>query len=133
MGYIWLSFGTYIEDEARCTFILEPEAESVFDFDLYVLEKYRGGLGFASVWDAAATYLRARGVQHSYSRLDHFNRASALAHNHLGWRRVGSAVILRLWSMEVIFASIRPHLSLLVSTAQRASIRLLPDALHKAA
>jgi len=133
IGYIWLSFDTYEEDEARCTFVLEPESESVFDFDLYVLEKYRMGMGFAAVWDGAARYLRERGIKHSYSRLDHFNQKSAAAHDHLGWKLVGRAIILRLWSVELIIASIRPHVSLLLTSTQRARIRLFPDVLQEAA
>ncbi len=132
VGYIWLSFGTYEEDEARCTFILEPESESVFDFDLYIPEKHRMGMAFAAVWDGASRYLRERGVRYSYSRLDHFNRKSAAAHDHFGWKQVGRAIILRLWSVELIVANVHPHVSLLLTTSQRAHIKLVPDALREA-
>lgn len=131
VGYIWLSFGLYNEDAARCTFVLQPKSESVFDFDLYVLEKYRMGMGFAAVWDGAADYLRRRGIRHSYSRLDHFNQASAAAHKHLRWRRVGRAIILRLWTVEVIVADIPPHLSILLTSDQRTRVTLVPDALRE--
>lgn len=130
VGYIWLAFGSFEEDEARCTFVLEPVSESVFDFDLYVLEKYRMGMGFIAVWDGAARYLRERGVRHSYSRLDHFNRKSAAAHDRLGWKRVGSAVILKLGTFELQVTSMAPFVFLLLTKAQRARIRLLPDVLQ---
>lgn len=132
VGYIWLSFGTYEEDMARCTFVLEPESESVFDFDLYIPEEHRMGMAFAAVWDGAAHYLRERGVKYTYSRMDHFNLKSASAHDHFGWKPVGRALILRLWSVEVILASISPHVSLLLTTSQRARIKLTPDALREA-
>ncbi len=49
VGYIWFSFGKYIEDEIRCIYLLEPANESAFDFDLYLFPKHRMSLGFMVV------------------------------------------------------------------------------------
>jgi len=130
VGYIWLSSGSYDEDEARCRYVLTPPNESIFDFDLYILPKYRASLGFAAVWNGTNEYLYRRGVRYSYSRLDHYNRASASAHDHLGWKRVGSAVILKLWQIEVMFSSLFPWFFLTFSDEQRPSITLSPDILN---
>ena len=37
VGYIWFCFGSYEEDEVRCTYVLVNPNQSVFDFDLYIL------------------------------------------------------------------------------------------------
>jgi hypothetical protein len=129
VAYIWLSFGAYEEDEARCTFLLQPESESVFDFDVFVMEESRLGLAFVAAWDGVSRYLRERGIKYSFSRLDRFNEASAKAHDHFGWKRVGSAVILRLWDAEIIFASIPPRVSVLLNPKRRAQVVLTPAVL----
>jgi hypothetical protein len=131
IGYIWLSSKLYREDVARCDFVITPPARSVFDFDLYIVPGHRSGLGFAAVWNGTNRRLFDEGIRYSYSRLDYFNRASARAHDHLGWSRVGRAFILRLWSVEFIFASISPRVFVSFSSDRRATYILTPDALSK--
>lgn len=130
VGYLWLAFDQYEEDEARCIFALQPAEQSVFDFDFYVLPEYRGGLAFAAIWHGASQLLYARAVRYSYSRLDYFNRASAKAHDHLGWRRVGRALILKLWGVELILATKSPRVFLSLKSDSRATYVLTPEALE---
>lgn len=130
VGYIWLAFERYEEDEARCTFHLSPPEQSVFDFDLYVLPAHRGSLAFAAVWHLTSQLLYERGVRYSYSRLDHFNRASARAHDHFGWRRVGRALIVRLWGLEILFATRPPYVFVSWRDDRRASYTLTPEVLE---
>ncbi len=130
VGYVWFAFDQYEEDEARCTFKLRPAEQSIFDFDFYVMPEYRGGLAFAAIWNGASQLLHERGVRYSFSRLDYFNRASAKAHDHLGWRRVGRALILRLWTMELILATRSPRVFLSLNTHSRATYLLTPEALE---
>ncbi|MGH8218553.1 MAG: hypothetical protein ACREUT_08310 [Steroidobacteraceae bacterium] len=129
IGYVWLCFERYEEDEARCTFIVNPRGQAVFDFDLVVLPEYRMGLGFAGLWHGTNEYLRARGISWSFSRLTRFNIASRRAHGHLRWRRVGAAVIFKFWSVEIIASTIAPYLYLSPSGRSRARIALYPAAL----
>ncbi len=122
IGYIWLCFDQYEEDEVRCTYRLARPAESVFDFDLFVFPKYRMGIGFAAVWDGASEYLRARGIRFSFSRLTRFNLASRRSHDRLGWKRVAKAVFVTAWSAEFMFANTAPFISF---TLRPRRVRLL--------
>lgn len=129
IGYVWLCFERYQEDEARCTFVVNPRGKAVFDFDLVVLPQYRMGLGFAGLWHCTSEYLRGRGVTHSFSRLTRFNIASRRAHGHLGWLKVGQAIVLKLWSVEVIASTIAPYVYISSGSRSRAEFQLYPPAI----
>src|SRR5688500_8050908 len=60
VGYLWFCRGAYDEDEVRCTYVVTPQDEAVFDFDLYVFPEYRMGLAFAALWQHASEYFHAR-------------------------------------------------------------------------
>lgn len=122
-GYIWFTDGTYREDEVRCDYRLEPAAQSVFDFDVYVLPAYRLGVAFAGLWQGANRYQSARGMRQSFSRVSRFNLASRKAHDRLGAKRISSAVVLQLWSVELFLSSRRPRLQL-AAGRRRAQILL---------
>lgn len=128
-GYIWFTFGRYDEDEARCTFVLSPENQSVFDFNLYLFPEFRGGIAFLALWDGASKYLRDRGIRYSYSRLTAYKLRSASSHSHFGWKQIGTAVVLRLWALEIFFASQSPYVYVSLKDTSRLPIRLTPDAL----
>lgn len=112
IDYIWFRFGSYDEDEVRCTYVLAAPEQSVVDFDLVVLPEHRMGTAFASIWHAANEYLRERGVVASYSRMTRFNLASRNAHARLGSVRVGSAVFVQFGPIEAMLASVRPFVAL---------------------
>lgn len=128
VGYIWLCFGRYDEDEVRCTYELAAPECSVFDFDLYVFPEYRMGTAFLAVWHAANEFLHQRGVQFTFSRMTRFNLASRRSHVRLGARCVGRALFLRAWSAELMLATVYPHVALTWAPAQRARLRLAPPA-----
>jgi hypothetical protein len=129
VGYIWLAFGSYEEDEARCTYVLTPKRESVFDFDLYIFPEFRFGLGFAAIWQNAMAMLRSRGVRQSFSRVTRFNIASRKAHAHLGAPLVARATILKLWALEAIVLTIPPYAA--ISVSGRPRLRLRADVLQR--
>lgn len=126
LGYIWLCFDRYLEDEVRCDYLIAQAPGSVFDFDLYILPEHRMGLAFAAVWHGANEYLRARGVRRSFSRLTRFNTASRRSHAHLKWRRVGRVLFLVAWRLEVMLADIPPYVAVSASPRHRARLRLRP-------
>ena len=126
LGYIWLCFDCYREDEVRCDYVIGQVPGSVFDFDLYILPEHRMGLAFAAVWHGANEYLRARGVKRSFSRLSRFNTASRRSHAHFKWQRVGRLVVLVLWRVEVMLADVSPYVTVSASLRQRAQLRLHP-------
>jgi hypothetical protein len=130
VGYVWFRFGPYDEDEVRCRYLIEPAAQSVFDFDLYVFPEYRLGRAFAAIWHHAIARLRAREIRYSFSRVTRFNVASRRAHSHLGWRRAASALFLKLWRVEMMIASTSPYVS--ISTSGRPSLVLKAKVLEVA-
>ncbi len=127
IGYIWLCFDSYEEDQARYTFFLSPSEQSVFDFDLRIYPEYQMGIGFAALWSGVNQYLYERGVRYSFSRLDRFNQASAKAHSHLGCKRIGGALILQFFAAELIFMSKAPWIHFSCSESTRTRIHLTPD------
>lgn len=126
LGYAWWCPGRYEEDEVRCTFELEPADASVFDFDLYVLPEHRLGIAFLAIWHGANRWLHDLGVRHSFSRMTLFNLASRRAHARLGGRRLGMALFVQAWRLEVMAATVAPYLGLSASAASRMRLRLAP-------
>ena len=124
LGYIWLCFGCYREDEVRCDYLIAEAADSVFDFDLYIFPEHRMGRAFASVWHGANEYLRARGVRRSLSRMTRFNNASRRSHAHLHSQRVARVLIFVAWRLEVMFADIAPYVAVSISPRRRAQLHL---------
>lgn len=132
IGYIWFCFRAYEEDEVRCTYVLEPEREAVFDFDLYIYPEHRMGRAFVQLWDEAGEFLRRRGIRYTYSRLTRFNVASRRAHRHLGSTRVGRMMVLQVGRVELTAATVFPYLHLSASESGRVRLNLRPDALLRA-
>jgi hypothetical protein len=128
VGYIWFCSGGYDEDEVRCRYVILPEAESVFDFDLYIFPEYRLGRAFVAIWQQAIAQLRERGITQSFSRITRFNLASRRSHSHLGWKRAATAVFLKLWRLEFMVASAAPYVSMSLSARPRLILRA--DVLH---
>lgn len=129
IGYLWICRPRYDEDEARLTYRLASE-QSVFDFDLYVLPQHRLGLGFAAVWHFANEYLRDQNIRYTFSRLTRFNTASRRSHAHLGWKRVGQALVVQAWAVELMLLTLPPFVFLSWTPARRAALVLRPDVLE---
>lgn len=126
IGYIWFCFDQYDEDEVRCTYILSAPEKSVFDFDLFVFPEHRMGVGFLAVWHGANMFLRQRGIEYTFSRVTRFNTASRRAHAHLGWKKIGDAVFLQAWHLEVMVANIAPYVAASWSRNARVGMHLTP-------
>ena len=128
LGYIWLSFDAYEEDEVRCTYCLpqrqDSGLDSVFDFDLYVFPEHRMGIAFVAIWHAASAYLRGLGVRGSHSRMTRFNLASRRAHLRLGSVVTGRAVFLQLGAVECMASTLHPFVALTWSPSRRVRLRL---------
>jgi hypothetical protein len=131
IGAMWFCPRAYEEDEVRCTYVVMPAAEAVFDFDFYIFPEHRMGLAFAGIWDGANEFLRARGIRFSFSRLTRFNLASRRAHAHLGWALVGRAVFLRAWGLEIMLATLFPYVHVSARKSGRVRLVLHPDVLAR--
>jgi hypothetical protein len=127
IGYQWLTFGNYEEDEVRCTFVPQPADQCVFDFDFYLYPEHRLGLGFVALWDGANRYLRERGIRYTTSRVSRFNTASRKSHQHLGWRCVGRAAFFAGRRVQLMLASVAPYCHLSFSTRSRPQIAIDAD------
>lgn len=123
-GYIWLLLGPYMEDEVRCTYVPTNFKEAAFDFDLYVFPEYRMSRAFASLWDGANQYLRERGKRWTYSRISRFNLSSRNAHARLGARRIAQALFLKLGRLELMLATVRPYMWLVIGNSVQPCLRL---------
>jgi hypothetical protein len=126
IGYVWFCERAYDEDEVRCTYELVSPRNCVFDFDLYILPEYRMGMAFASLWTGANELLRRRGVDFTFSRMTRFNLASRRAHKHLGSVRIGRAVFLQAWRLQLMIATQSPYVHCSASSLQRARLRVAP-------
>jgi hypothetical protein len=109
IGFLWISFGPYLEDEVRCRYIPLPQGEAAWDFDVYVYPEHRNSLVFLRLWDEANRYLAARGVRWSLSRISAFNPGSMASHARMGTRRIGSAVFLSIGPLQVSMATVTPR------------------------
>jgi len=129
IGYMWFSRGRYDEDEVRCTYLLNPEPEAVFDFDFYIFPEHRLGLGFAALWSGANEFLFQQGVRYTFSRLTRFNLASRRAHRHLGWKLAGRALFLKVRQVQLMLATTSPWVHLSWRDTDRVRLSLHPHAL----
>lgn len=132
LGYIWFSTDRYLEDEVRFTYELAVPAQSVFDFDLYVLPEHRLGIAFMAIWHGANLYLHRKGVRYTFSRLTRFNLASRRSHARLGWGRVCRTAVLKLGRIELQIVDMRPFVRLVWRAEQRTTLRLWPTVLQTA-
>lgn len=133
IGYLWMCFKRYEEDEVRCTYALAEPEVSVFDFDLYVMPEHRLGIGFMAIWHGANQFLHERGVRYTFSRLTRFNLASRRSHAHLGWKCVGRALFLQAWRVEMMLSTLSPFVGLTWSARQRLHLNLSPEVLRESA
>jgi hypothetical protein len=123
VGYMWLCLGPYEEDEVRCTFIPDP-SQGVWDFDFYIVPKHRLGPTFLGLWDGAYAFLRERGYRYSFSRVSRFNLDSRRAHDRLHWKRIGSALFLKVGTWQWMAATVPPYVHVSVSERTRPVIQV---------
>ncbi len=124
VGYLWLCLGPYEEDEVRCQFVLAPEAETAWDFDVYVFPEYRVGFAFAALWEGAHAYLRDRGIRFTLSRIARTNVDSQRAHRHFGLERLGRALFITGDRAQLMLATVRPYVHVAIRPERRPVLRL---------
>ncbi len=128
VAYVWFCRGAYEEDEVRCLFVPEPGDKAVWDFDMYVVPRYRFSRAFARLWDEANRKLGAMGYQWTLSRISAFNPGSLASHRRMGARKLASAVFLVLGPFQATVANVSPFIHISFSSRSRPVIRLrAPD------
>jgi hypothetical protein len=103
-GYLWLNFGKYQEDEARCTFILTPMDKSAWDYDVYIFPKHRLSFTFPKLWEYANQAMAERGIEQTYSRISYYNIGSLGSHKKLGSHIIGSIYFLQFLQVQLSFS-----------------------------
>jgi len=111
-GFLWFSHGDYLEDEVRCLFRPEPAETSVWDYDVYVADRYRLSPVFLKLWQEANSRLHAEGFRESFSRISAFNPSSHGSHARLGAKTIGWATFVVIGSLQIMGASSAPFLHL---------------------
>jgi len=116
VGYIWLAYEQYHEDEVRATFSLPADGKCVWDFDVYIEPKYRIGFAFMKLWDEAYTLLRKQGVTWTYSRISAFNPQSKKSHNSLGAKTLCYGNFLIFGNFQIALIGCKPYLNFSIKT-----------------
>jgi hypothetical protein len=127
-GFIWIKERFYLEDEVRCLYRIDSRANAVWDFDVFVKERHRGGRLFAQLWDFANVFLREHGYCWTFSRISAFNRESLAAHQRLGGRIVGRALFVVLGPVQLAFLDCRPYVHLSLHDRAYPTVRLAAPA-----
>jgi GNAT superfamily N-acetyltransferase len=125
-GMHWVTRGRHVEDEVRCTYVIDRPDAGVWDFDVYVEPAFRGSRVFLRLWQAAEHSLAAQGVQWSFSRIDVLNAASLASHARLGAKLVGHAAFVTLGPWQFSWASVAPRWHLARGGAPGPGFRLKP-------
>lgn len=123
-GFLWLAYDHYDEDEVRCRYKLESSMARAWDYDVYIVPRFRIGRSFARLWTAANAHLSAQGIHWSISRISAFNPGSLAAHRSLGIRNIGVATFICIGRLQFGVFDIAPFVSLSVSRRNFPTISL---------
>ncbi len=122
-----------MEDEVRCRYVLDEPVHGVWDFDVYVVPKYRLGRTLARLWRAADIELERAGVAWSFSRISAFNAGSRRTHEKLGAVSCGGAVFVVLGGLQVALMSQAPFVHVSTSPRSYPTLHLRPPAIAQSA
>jgi hypothetical protein len=102
VGYAWFATkGEFLEDELRLDYQMFPHDRLVWDFDVFVAEKWRAGRAFQQLWLGCSQALRAQGFECSASRIHLNNVNSVLSHEKLGATVVSHVLVLKYRAFEL--------------------------------
>jgi hypothetical protein len=124
IGFIWLKFDSYEEDEVRCLYLLEPAKEMAWDFDAFIAPRFRMSRAFVQLWDAAFERLREHGCRWSVSRISAFNPGSLNSQRRLGAVHLHTAVFTAVGPAQLTLLSCRPFVHLSLGRRSRPTIVL---------
>jgi hypothetical protein len=110
-GCLWYVKNHYREDEVNCAYELGSE-NLAWDFDVYVVPKFRLTPVFIKLWDTASAKLINSGCYWSLSRISAFNSMSLASHKRMGAKVIGWAVFIQIATVQLTIASISPYLHL---------------------
>ena len=126
VGFIWLKLDGYDEDEVRCRYRLEPTGRVAWDFDAFIVPRFRMTRAFVQLWDAAFERLRERGYRWSVSRISAFNPGSLNAQRRLGADLLHTGVFLAFGPAQLTLLSCRPFVHLAPNRRSHPTLMLRP-------
>lgn len=123
-GCSWFSYKEYNEDEVRCVFDFSNLLKHVWDYDIYIVPKYRLSRLFMRMWSEAEEKLTSNGYSHSLSRITAYNISSIKSHERLGAIKISWICFFNLFGMQLMFSPMAPyiHLSLTKKSIPRVKI-----------
>jgi len=124
VGYLWLCFAPFDDDETLCRFVPREGGGGAWDFDLSVAPESRGGPVFAALWDGAWSVLRRGGYRWTASRVSAFNDLSLRSHARIGARPAGAFLVLRAGGCRAVLSTVRPHARLAGRGARPARVEV---------
>jgi hypothetical protein len=123
-GHLWTIENGYEEDEVRCRFVLPDTIRCCWDYDVYVVPRYRSGRTLARLWQAVDRRMSAEGFEWTLSRISRLNTASLLAHERLGAVPVAAATFLVAGPLQVMLASCAPRVHISLGARRRPALVL---------
>lgn len=103
IGVNFVTTTGFDEDEVAVRFV--PPAGAAWDTGLYVRAEYRGTRAFAALWAGTASWMAARGLDWSLSRIARNNLPSIAAHARMGGVVVGELNALRFRRHQWLFGA----------------------------
>jgi len=130
VGFSWLSFCQYAEDNVRCNY--EFGNDVVWDYDIYIEPRYRIGFAFAKLWQHVNEYMLENDIKGSMSRISAENTPSIRSHEKLGGVKIGSQIFVRIGVAQLMLSSKKPFFHVSVFSSSRPRVFLcVPDNLQK--
>lgn len=126
IGYHCFSFGTHDDELYRVRFDVGPKGEAVWDFDIFILPEFRGGLGFAILWDGVFEYLRDRKINWLTSYIAATNTASLRSHNRMGSFALGKVIFIQAWMLQIVFSTRFPRFHASLTDLRKPKFYLAP-------
>lgn len=126
-GTLWTQRKRYREDEVRCDFVFD-DPRTVWDFDVYVVPRYRLGRTMGRLWKAVDAALAADGVKWTFSRISRFNADSLNSHARLGAVSVGRVDVLVLGPLQVACSRVGGRCRFSCGLKRRMQVNLHPPA-----
>jgi hypothetical protein len=124
LGFIWLQYSNYLEDEVRCRYVLPASDDCAWDYDLYIDPEFRKSAAFLKLWKDALDYLSDAGKKWSLSRVSVFAPESLRAHLRMKAIPAGNAVFLSVFRLQVMVASLPPYLHISWRSDQAPNLTL---------
>lgn len=126
-GFMWFATGYYDEDEVHCRYVIAEPMSGVWDYDVFVEQRYRLGRTFARLWDAANLRLSERGIKWSFSRISAFNSQSLGSHGRMGFEKLATLTFVSFGQWQLMLSSCSPFVNVCWKGKFRPTVRVISN------